>query len=412
MNKNQASPFGKIGFVGLGVMGQPMALNLQRSGVPLTVWNRTPARCAPLVAAGAAQAASLDALFASSQTIILMLANERSTDLVLDRAGDKFLPRVSGKRIIAMGTNSPAWSERLASDLLAANAEYIEAPVSGSRQPALEGRLVVMVAGATQAARSAAADLISPMCRQTFNAGLVPTALRLKISVNLYLITMVTGLAEAASLARKLGVDWSLLRSVLDAGPMASDVSRAKLEKLVNDDFSVQASIADVLMNCRLVADAAQEAGIAAPLLTRSMRFFDQALREGGADRDMIGVISAMESALPAAGQVIAEQFDAYNARDLDRFMTCWDKHATFVSQPDHIIAKGAAQIRQIFRQWFADTALQAVLLSRTVVDDIVVDHELVTSTTGDRLKQFEVVAIYTVVNGRIAHATFSQKER
>ncbi len=412
MSKLQASPVREVGFVGLGVMGQPMALNLQRSGVHLTVWNRTPARYAPLMAAGAKQAASLDALFESSRTIILMLADEHSTDWVLDRAGGKFLTRVSGKRIIAMGTNSPAWSERLAGDLLAAGAEYIEAPVSGSRQPALEGRLVAMVAGATEAVRSDAARLISPMCHQTFDAGLVPTALRLKISVNLYLITMVTGLAEAAGLARKLGVDWSLLKSVLDAGPMASDVSRLKLEKLLNDDFSVQASIRDVLMNCRLVADAAQDAGFAAPLLTRSMRFFDQAQQDGLGDHDMIGVIGAMRGALPAAGLAIAEQLDAYNSRDLDRFMDCWDEDATFASHPDQVLLQGAAEIREHHRRRFEDPALKAVLLSRTVVDDVVVDHEWVTRSSEDRLEHLEVVAIYTIVKGRIAHASFRQRER
>jgi 3-hydroxyisobutyrate dehydrogenase len=276
-------------------MGQPMALNLQRSGVPITVWNRSPARCAPLVAAGAVQAPSLDALFRFSATIILMLADEQSTDQMLGRDGNGFSKRVSGKRIIAMGTNSPDWSQRLEKDLLAAGAEYIEAPVSGSRQPAVEGKLVAMIAGASEAARADAAKLVAPMCRQCFDAGLVPTALRLKISVNLYLITMVTGLAEAAGLAERLGVNWPLLKSVLDAGPMASDVSRMKLEKLVDNDFSVQASIRDVLMNCRLVAEAAQGAGFDVPLLMRSLQLFDRAQRDGLEDLDMIGVIRAMD---------------------------------------------------------------------------------------------------------------------
>jgi len=297
MSSGPSSSAPDVGFVGLGVMGQPMALNLQHSGIPLTVWNRTPARCEPLVAAGAVQAPSLDALFKSSRTIILMLADEQSTDEALGRGGDRFAKRVSGKRIIAMGTNSPGWSEQLEQELLAAGAEYVEAPVSGSRQPAVEGRLVAMIAGAKQEDRSDAARLVAPMCRRTFDAGPVPTALRLKISVNLYLITMVAGLAEAAGLARRLGVDWPLLKSVLDAGPMASDVSRMKLDKLVADDFSVQASIRDVLMNCRLVADAAQGAGFDAPLLTRSLRLFDRAQRDGFGDLDMIGVIRAMDGA-------------------------------------------------------------------------------------------------------------------
>jgi 3-hydroxyisobutyrate dehydrogenase len=106
---------------------------------------------------------------------------------------------------------------------------------------------------------------------------------------------MVTGLAEAASLARRLGVDWPLLQAVLDAGPMASDISRMKLEKLVANDLSVQASIRDVLMNCRLVADAAHNAGFDAPLLMRSLKLFEGAQQDGFGDLDMIGIIRAME---------------------------------------------------------------------------------------------------------------------
>jgi 3-hydroxyisobutyrate dehydrogenase len=389
-----------------------MALNLQRSGARLTVWNRTPGRCAPVVAAGARRAPTLDALFASARTIILMLADERSMDEVLDRGRERFPARVSGKRIIAMGTNSPAWSERLARDLGAAGAEYVEAPVSGSRQPAVEGKLVAMVAAADGRARAETAALISPMCHRTFDAGLVPGALRLKISVNLYLITMVVGLAEAASLAAALGVDWPLLSSVLDAGPMASDVSRAKFEKLVAEDFSVQASIQDVLMNCRLVADAAQDAGVHTPLLTRSMQLFDQAQQEGLGGRDMIGVIDAMKGAPGDAGLVVAEQLAAYNARDLERFMRCWHDDAIFASHPGEVRFRGAAEIREHHRRRFEDPALKALLLSRTVVGNVIVDHEWVTLSSKCGPQHLEVVAIYTVADGRIVHASFRQEAR
>ncbi len=412
MSESESPVVSNVGFVGLGVMGQPMAINLQRSGVHLTVWNRTPKRCAPVVAAGATLAATPDELFRSSTTIILMLADEHSTDSVLDRHGDSFLPRVSGKRIISMGTNSPAWSEQLAQDLEAAGAEYVEAPVSGSRQPAMDGNLVAMIAGATEASRAHAAELIAPMCLQTFDAGVVPTALRLKISVNLFLIAMVSGLAEAASLAEKLDVDMSLLRSVLDAGPMASDVSRMKLGKLVDGEFSVQASIRDVLMNCRLVSDAAQEAGFAAPLLKRSMQFFDQAQRDGLGDQDMIGVINAMRRIPQPAELVVAEQLDAYNARDLERFMSCWDDDGIFASHPNEILLQGAAGIREHHRRRFEDPFLKAVLLSRTVVDDVVVDHEWAFRTIEGRVEQFDLLAIYTVVAGRIVHASFRQEQR
>ncbi|MCF3802691.1 hypothetical protein L2E22_24980, partial [Salmonella enterica subsp. enterica serovar Weltevreden] len=90
------------------------------------------------------------------------------------------------------------------------------------------------------------------VCKEAFICGPVPSALQMKLAVNLFLITMVSGLVEAHHFARQLGLDPALHRAILDAGPMASAVSKMKLEKLVAGDFSVQASIADVQKNSRL----------------------------------------------------------------------------------------------------------------------------------------------------------------
>jgi 3-hydroxyisobutyrate dehydrogenase len=88
----------------------------------------------------------------------------------------------------------------------------------------------------------------------------------------------------------------NLFRSVLDAGPMASSVSRMKLPKLVERDFSVQASISDVLMNNRLVADAARRAGLASPLLDTCLDLFTQTEALGFGREDMVAVVRALEA--------------------------------------------------------------------------------------------------------------------
>src|SRR3546814_9904121 len=101
-----------------------------------------------------------------------------------------------------------------------------------------------MLAGES-AAIEAVRPLLRPMCRETVVCGPVPTALLMKLSVNLFLITMVTGLAEAVHFADRHGLDMQRFLAVLDAGPMASSVSRAKGLKLVARDFAVQATISD-----------------------------------------------------------------------------------------------------------------------------------------------------------------------
>ncbi|WP_030322885.1 NAD(P)-dependent oxidoreductase [Streptomyces sp. NRRL B-3229] len=284
-----------VGFVGLGVMGQPMALNLARAGTPLVVWNRSPARCAPLRAAGAEVAASVAEVFERAGTVFLMLADETAVDAVLGRGTPDFPVRVSDRTVVHMGTTSAEYSAALQADVRAAGGRYVEAPVSGSRVPAERGELVAMLAGDGDAV-AAVHPLLSPMCREAFDCGPVPDALLTKFSVNLFLITLVTGLTEAFHFAARQGLDPGLLRDVLDAGPMASSVSRMKTPKLLARDFAVQAGAADVLKNNRLIAEAARRTGVASPLLDVCHALFGETVEQGHGDEDMVAVLHALET--------------------------------------------------------------------------------------------------------------------
>ena len=285
-----------VGFVGLGVMGQPMALNLARAGTPLVVWNRTPGRCEPLAAAGAEVAADPAEVFDRADDIVfLMLADETAMDAVLGRGTADFAARVAGHTVVHMGTTSAEYSAGLQGDIRAAGGRYVEAPVSGSRVPAEQGKLVGMLAGDTDAV-DVVRPLLAPVCKETFGCGAVPGALLMKFSVNLFLITLVTGLAEAFHFADRHGLDQRLLRDVLDAGPMASSVSRVKGPKLVTRDLTVQAAAADVLKNNRLIAEAAREAGLASPLLDVCHALYGETVEQGYGGEDMVAVVHALEA--------------------------------------------------------------------------------------------------------------------
>lgn len=284
-----------LGFIGLGVMGQPMALNLARAGTELIVWNRTAAKCEPLRAAGAKVASSPAEVFALAPVVILMMANGTATDAVLGRGTPEFATMVADHTIVYMGTTSPDYSSGLEADIRAAGGRYVEAPVSGSRRPAERGELVAMIAGDPAAAEEVR-PLLGPMCREAVMCGAVPNGTVMKLSINLYLITMVTGLAEAVHFAASHGVDMRQFVAVHDAGPMASDVSRIKAAKLVERDFAIQAGAADVLYNNQLIAEAARRAGIASPLLDVSHALFDETVALGHGDEDMAAVLRAIEA--------------------------------------------------------------------------------------------------------------------
>jgi 3-hydroxyisobutyrate dehydrogenase len=284
-----------IGFIGVGAMGEAMALNLVKSGTPLVVWNRTPAKALTLAAAGAKLADEPADVFAHSQTVILMLADSKAIDTVLARGDCAFADRVNGRTVVHMGTTSPAYSRGLETDIRSAAGRYVEAPVSGSRKPAEAGQLVAMLAGEPEAIVDVR-PVLAPMCRETMVCGLVPNALLLKLSVNLFLISLVTGLAEAVHFAENNGLDLKQLLAVLDAGPMASDVSRVKAPKLVGRDFAVQAAISNVLENNRLIAEVAREVGIASPLLDVCHALYTETLALGLGEADMVAVLKAIEA--------------------------------------------------------------------------------------------------------------------
>ncbi|GAA2271726.1 NAD(P)-dependent oxidoreductase [Nonomuraea roseoviolacea subsp. roseoviolacea] len=284
-----------VGFVGLGVMGQPMALNLARAGTPLVVWNRTPSRAEPLRAAGAHVASGPGEVFGRARTVILMLADEAAIDTVLGRGTPAFAARVAGRVVVHMGTTSPDHSRELERDIRAAGGGYVEAPVSGSREPAEAGRLVAMLGGEAADVKEVA-PLLAPMCRETFACGPVPGALLTKLAVNLFLITMVTGLTEAYHFADRHGLDRGRFLDILDAGPMASAVSRMKAPKLLARDFAVQAAALDVLKNNRLIAEAARASGLASPLLDVCHDLFGETVELGHGAADMVAVLHAIEA--------------------------------------------------------------------------------------------------------------------
>lgn len=278
-----------LGFIGLGLMGSAIATNLQ-TRAPLVVWNRTPAACHTLEEIGAKVASSVTEVFENTGIVFIMLSDEVAIDSVLRFDGS--LP-VRGRTVVLMSTVSPDYSERLARKVEAAGGCYVEAPVSGSRQPAVEGSLVSMIAGEVDAL-DRVEPLIQVFSSKVFRCGPVPAALTMKLAVNTFLIALVTGLAESFHFAERNGVDAEVLRMVLDTGPMASTVSRAKSAKLAAEDWAPQAAIADVLKNSRLIRDQARRTPNASPLMDICADLYAETLELGHANDDMAAVIAAL----------------------------------------------------------------------------------------------------------------------
>ncbi|UUE19379.1 NAD(P)-dependent oxidoreductase [Microbacterium sp. J1-1] len=298
MNHPPETRIEPVGFIGLGLMGSAMAQNLHKQ-VPLVVWNRTPSASEPLHAAGATVAPSAQAIFENTRIIFVMLSDETAIDTVLSSMSHDVL---RGRIIVLMSTVSPHFSTELARRVTDAAGMYVEAPVSGSRQPAVDGTLISMLAGDDDVL-DRIEPLVHAMCATAFRCGAVPSALTMKLAVNTFLITLVTGLAEAFHFAEANGVDPALLSKVLDTGPMASAVSRAKGAKFTAEDWTPHAAIPDVLKNSRLVQEHARHTGSASPLIDVCTALYAETASLGHSADDMAAVIAAFRERTRTAAE-------------------------------------------------------------------------------------------------------------
>jgi 3-hydroxyisobutyrate dehydrogenase len=292
----------EVGFIGLGVMGQPMASNLLRARTRLVVWNRSREKCEPLRDLGASVAADVAEVFERANTVILMLFDRVAIDTALRRGTGDFARLVKDRTVVNMSSIAPDDSRALGRDIVGAGGQYVEAPVSGSRVPAERGELVGMLAGDTDVVLGIR-PLLSPTCHvQVFCGSDFGRALQMKLAVNLFLLVMANGLVEAVHFADRNGLKRQDLEAVLNAGPMASALSRIKLAKLVAGDFGRQAGIADALNSTRLITDAAQQSGATCDLIRVCRAQFEETSALGHDTLDMIAVLHAMEARSEAGG--------------------------------------------------------------------------------------------------------------
>lgn len=282
-----------IGFLGLGTMGEVMALRLLRAGHALHVWNRTAAKAAPLIAAGARGATDPCEVLATCPVVFLMLADGAATDAVLSRGTPAFAA-VRGRLFVNCATVSPDYSRGLEQDLRAAGARFVEAPVSGSRKPAEAGTLIAMLAGEAGAVAEVA-PLFAPLARQAVDCGPVPNGTLTKLATNILLVNSVAALAEMMHFADAHGLDRAKVAEVVSNGQLGSDNVRIRSAKLAQRDFTAHSAIRNVLDSLGRTGEAAAAARCVLPLTARTLQLLRETVQLGHADADMIALFHAIE---------------------------------------------------------------------------------------------------------------------
>ena len=284
-----------IGFLGLGIMGFPMARNLAAAGHDLLVWNRSQPSLTALATEGAQAAASPAEVLSGAPITLMMLQNGEVIDAVLGRGTAVFARNLKDRTLVHMGTTAPSYSAGLERDVLAAGGRYAEVPVSGSRLPAEEGRLIAMAAGHAETLDDIE-PLLAPMAASVIRCGPCPKATQMKLAVNTFLASQMLGLVEAIHLAEAADLDTDLFRQVLWNGPMASDLMRMKLPKLLERDLTPQASVDNSLDNLNLMLGAAEEVGTDLPLVRAGRAVMAETSDAGHGPADFVASILTLEA--------------------------------------------------------------------------------------------------------------------
>ena len=253
-----------IGFIGTGVMGEPMCRNLaQKSGLPVVAFDRSAAPLDRLAAHGVTIAASVAAVSAASDVIFLVLPSGRHVEAVCEGGDGLSMLARPGQLIVDLGTSPVSLARRLAEAFETRGATFADAPIARTRQAAEDGTLSIMVGSSTETF-DALAPLLGCIGSQITHCGPVGSGQLVKILNNMVLIETVVALAEALALARHNGLDGAVLFETLTKGSADSFALRNHgMKAMLPGSYPEQAFSAEyALKDLDYALDLARDAGL------------------------------------------------------------------------------------------------------------------------------------------------------
>lgn len=274
-----------LGFIGLGVMGRPMALNLLRSGHRLVVHNRTAAKAQALADQGAAVAQSAAEVAGRAEVIFTMLPDAPDVEAVYFGPEGIFAAARPGQLYIDMSTSSPTLARRIAETAEGLGAEALDAPVSGGEAGAVAGSLAIMVGGSERALERAL-PLLQVLGQTIVHVGGPGAGQVVKACNQLMVAAHLEAAAEAMALAQAAGVDPAVVRTALLGGYAFSRVLEVHGERALRGDFTSGFRIALHDKDLRLALELAGSLHLSLPMTELAKATLAQAVAEGEGGRD------------------------------------------------------------------------------------------------------------------------------
>jgi len=269
----------RVSLLGTGIMGAGMAERLLDQGFTVDVWNRTPAATARLAERGAtAHGQAADAIRMADVVVTMLPTGDAVNDVMLRQNA---LAAMRQNGIWAqMGTIGVEATELMIKEVanIRPDVDFVDAPVSGTRDPARNGQLTILASGPDRA-RATAEPVFNALGQRVLWLGAAGLGMRLKLVLNTWLAFEVEAAAEASATAHRLGVPYSALLAAVQGGPLASGTALARLAKMEKSDHSTQFPLEWALKDLDLTAAASGPDAI--PVATAIADRWRRLVREG-----------------------------------------------------------------------------------------------------------------------------------
>jgi 2-hydroxy-3-oxopropionate reductase len=270
----------RIGFIGLGLMGTPIVLNLLKAGFAVTVWNRSQPKLAPALDAGADRADTVAALAGQSDVVMMMVTDAAASEAVIggpDGVLDNARP---GTILIDMGSIAPEMSRALAGRAAARGVSMLDAPVTGNPNVARAAKLGIMVGGEA-AVLEQVRPLLEALSAVIVHAGPSGAGSTLKLVNNLILGVAIEAVAEALVLARKAGIDPDCVRQITSVGGARTGAMETRGARMIAGDFSPHFSADNMHKDLSTALRLADSLGVAAPVGAAALEILEAARAQG-----------------------------------------------------------------------------------------------------------------------------------
>jgi len=279
----------RVAFLGLGIMGRPMAANLVKASHEVAVWNRTPKQVE-----GARTAESPADAATGAEVVWMCVSDTKAVETVLFGPQGVETSIGGGSVVVDSSTISPSAELQFAERLRAKGVDYADAPVTGSKVAAEAGSLIFMVGGA-ESVLAKIDPLFKAMGKQVFRMGETSKGQAAKLVMNLQIALIFEGFAEALTLATKLGVKVDALLPLIQASMVRSGVVEYKAPFIMRRDFTPNFPLRLMLKDIHLALAAAKEARVKLPALETVEEVYEMAAEEGHQDLDYAATLTLLE---------------------------------------------------------------------------------------------------------------------